>query len=144
MVSFRLQVEEIETKLDTYKEGILKFGLTITTDGWDDNSGRHLHNFMVVTSNGPYFHSSVNTSDVETINAKYVADGIIKVIKEVGPKYVVSVITDGASVMRSAWELVKVRVNACVHSLMHEYVCAAPSRRRAGMHTREQTSSSCQ
>jgi hypothetical protein len=103
-----VQLADIEDSLEKYKQSVLEFGLSITTDGWDDNSGRHLHNFMVITSEGPYFHSSVDTSDTETIHAEYIAKGIIKVINDVGPKNVVAVITDGASVMRSAWDLVKV------------------------------------
>jgi hypothetical protein len=58
----------------------------ITTEGWDDNSGRHLQNFMVVTSEGPYFHSSVDTSDRDSVDAVYVAEDIIEVLKDVGPK----------------------------------------------------------
>jgi hypothetical protein len=81
-----VQVAEISEQLDKYKKSVEKFGVSITTDGWDDNSGRHLHNFMVVTTEGPDFHSSVDTSDRDTVDAAYVAEGIIEILKDVGPK----------------------------------------------------------
>jgi hypothetical protein len=66
-----VQVADVAEQLDKNKKSVEKFGVSITTDGGDstgdDNSGRHLHNFMVVTSEGPYFHSSVDTSDLSTL-----------------------------------------------------------------------------
>jgi hypothetical protein len=47
-----VQVAEITEQLNKYKKRVKKFGVSMTTDAWDDNSRRHLHNCMVVTSAG--------------------------------------------------------------------------------------------
>ena len=50
----------------------------------------------------------MDTSDCETPAGKdavFVADWIIKAIEEIGAEHVVSIMTDGASVMKAAWKI---------------------------------------
>lgn len=66
-------------------------------------------NLMIMTSEGAFFHDAMDTSDCETPagkDAAFVADWIIKAIEEIGAEHVVSIVTDGASVMKAAWKIV--------------------------------------
>jgi hypothetical protein len=69
----------------------------------------HIVNFIVKAPNRqPFFHKSINTSGIPQ-NAVAVSEAIIEVIEEIGPSKFCAVITDNASVMRAAWDLIKTR-----------------------------------
>ena len=102
----------MKLKVDAMKASIPEYGFSIATDGWTSPAQRPLMNIMVVTHAGAFFHDSIDTSECETPNGKdaaFVADFIIKNIEEIGPEHVVSVVTDGASVMKAAWARVTAR-----------------------------------
>ena len=96
--------------MDKRKESAKKFGCSISSDGWKSPAHRDLMNIMVMTSDGPFFHGALDTSQCDTTQGKdaaFVADYIIKAISEIGPENVVSVVTDGASVMKAAWVIIE-------------------------------------
>eukprot|EP00955_Chlamydomonas_euryale_P056729 356537-Chlamydomonas_euryale.AAC.1 len=80
-------------------------GCTLESDGWSNTKRQPLINFLLSTPNGSKFLRTV-TSDAKK-NARFLADEFAKVIREVGPERVVSIITDSASVNKSAWDHLK-------------------------------------
>ena len=96
--------------MEAWDESIKTYGASLTSDGWTSAARRDYINTMVVTNKGAYFHGSIDTSDVVTPQGKdaaYVAAHLIEVIKKKGCKNIVSIVTDGASVMKAAWAIVK-------------------------------------
>lgn len=68
-------------------------GMTITSDAWDNVAGRHLFNFMLVSSMGTIFHSAEDCT-TERATGTFIAETICKVIEDVGPDQVVQVSFD--------------------------------------------------
>ncbi len=66
-------------------------------------------NIVVMTNNGTYFQDAIDTAECETPHGKdaaFVVSIIIKAIEDIDPKHVVSIVTDGASIMKAAWDSV--------------------------------------
>ena len=83
---------------------IESFGCTISTDGWSNVQNRPLMNVMKICPAGEEFIGSVDASG-NIKDAKYVAEMLGKYIEAVGPKNVVQICTDNASVMKSAVDI---------------------------------------
>lgn len=66
------------------------------TDGWSDSQRRPLINIMATCETGPMFLKAVNCEG-ETKNAQFIANLLDQCIHEIGPQYVVQVITINAS-----------------------------------------------
>jgi len=105
-----MQCAKVKSQLGEWEKDVSTFGATIMSDGWTSAARRDYMNVMVATNKGPYFHSSIDTSDVDAPQVKdaaYVASIIIKAIKDIGPDNVVCIVTDGASVMKAAWTIIE-------------------------------------
>ena len=83
-------------RLDELKQSWAVTGCTIMSDGWTDGKGRSLINFLVNFPRGTVFIKSVDAS-AYVKDARLLCDLLDKFIQEVGPQYVVQVITDNAA-----------------------------------------------
>ncbi|KAG9405029.1 hypothetical protein AC1031_021932 [Aphanomyces cochlioides] len=85
--------------------------LSVVTDGWTDPNNNDVINFMVVNQRmRPMFWSSVRTGD-KRHSAERMSEKLLEVIKEIedacGPNKVCGIVTDNASVMTKACQLVR-------------------------------------
>jgi hypothetical protein len=96
----------IERLLAPFKTTWHTKGVTITADGWSDAQQRPLINFIAVTKEGPMFLRAINTEgDIK--RKEYIAEKLMSIIEEVGPKNMVQVITDNASNYKGAEMLIE-------------------------------------
>ena len=101
-----VRTKMIDNKLDAVKlmvsertkNSINHYGATICSDGWSDTNSRPLLNVMLVCPAGDVFLGSVDTTG-EKKDIAYTANVMAKHIEDVGPKNVVQLCTDNASVM---------------------------------------------
>ena len=80
--------------------------MSIVSDGWIDAQRRPLLNFMATSEKGPMFIKAIDGTK-EYKNKHYISRLFLEVIAEVGPKNVVQIIIDNASVMKSAGSIVE-------------------------------------
>jgi hypothetical protein len=71
-------------------------GCTVMSDGWTDGKGRSILNFLVSCPKGTMFIKSVDAS-AYTKDAQLLCELLDGFIREIGPQYVVQVITDNAA-----------------------------------------------
>jgi hypothetical protein len=71
-------------------------GCTVMSDGWTDGKGRSILNFLVSCPKGTMFIKSVDAS-AYTKDAQLLCELLDGFIREIGPPYVVQVITDNAA-----------------------------------------------
>nr|XP_023920608.1 uncharacterized protein LOC112032107 [Quercus suber] len=96
----------VERLLKPVKDSWLENGVSIVSDGWSNPQWRPLINIMVVSDGGPVFIKAVDGSG--EFKDKHYITGVLKdAIKEIGHEKVVLVITDNASVMKSARALIE-------------------------------------
>lgn len=80
----------------------LRFGYTLTSDGWTSVQNRPLLNALAVVPAGAEFIKAIDTSG-ETKSAEFIAEWLDEVLKEqVDPDQCDLVITDGASSCKKA------------------------------------------
>ena len=79
--------------------------VSISTDSWTDINGKNIMNFIVHTPK-PFLYSFEDIS-TESETGELVADHLIKIIEEIGPKKVACIITDNAKAMLKSWRLVE-------------------------------------
>ncbi|CAG8751801.1 21071_t:CDS:2 [Gigaspora rosea] len=79
--------------------------LCLVTDGWSNIRKDSIINFMITTPK-PLFYKSVHTKE-DQYTAQNIAEGIDKVMQELGVNKFVAVITDNASNMKAAWRILK-------------------------------------
>ncbi|CAL8465691.1 g5227 [Coccomyxa elongata] len=97
---------KVDSALDIWRgEGKRVTGFVLSSDGWDDVSGRPLINIVLSTPKGAHFEEAINASG-HTKDAAYIAGLWIEQINEVGPEHVSVLITDGAAVNPAAAKLV--------------------------------------
>ena len=70
----------------------------VMSDGWTNGKGRSIINFLVNCPRGTIFIKSVDASPYVK-DAHLLCDLLDKFIQEIGPQYVVQVITDNAAIM---------------------------------------------
>ena len=81
--------------------------LTLISDGWTNVTGDHIVNFCIKAPGmSTLFYKSIDTSGTGQTGEE-VATQISNVIEELGPENFVSVVTDNASNMRAAWNLIE-------------------------------------
>ena len=84
-----------------------RYGVTYTSDGWEDTNGLSLINSAYIMANdGGVYIRSVDTSGM-TKSAEYTANLMIEDIYVLGPMKVVCVVTDTCATMKKAWSLVE-------------------------------------
>ena len=81
--------------------------VSIVSDGWSNIRNDHLVNFVVTIPNcKPILYKAIETTEIsQTGEAIY--QELKKVIQEIGPEKVCSVVTDNASNMQAAWNLIE-------------------------------------
>ena len=105
-----LYQEELEATVDRL---VSCSHLTLVSDGWSNVKNQCITNY-VLSGVGikPAFWKSVNTTGTSH-TAQAIADGIFEVIEEVealvGLGKIVAVVTDNASNMRGAWEIIETK-----------------------------------
>ena len=123
---------KIDRKLDVWRsEGKRVTGFVISSDGWEDTTGKPLINILLSTPKGAHFVQAVNTSgetayllchaclltDSRHVNllpvnaghtkdAPYIAELWLAQIRELGAAHCSLLITDGASVNPAAGKIV--------------------------------------
>ena len=107
---------------------------SLVTDGWSNLRNDHLVNYVLLIPNQkPFFLKSISTAGMPQ-TADRVAKDIIDVIVDLGAKKCVSVVTDNASNMRGAWNIIekeypKIYCNGCgahVVNLLIKDICSVP------------------
>ena len=80
--------------------------LGIMTDGWTDIRGRSIVN-IIFTTPEPVFYKSLRTK-TSSHTGEYIAEVLSDAIEKVGSNKVMFLVTDNASNMQKAWQLLKV------------------------------------
>lgn len=76
---------------------------SLCSDGWSNVNRMHLVNFVVLVPNQPaFYYKSISTSGISQTGEE-ISSRIIEVMQELGVEKCVSVVTDNASNMQSAW-----------------------------------------
>ena len=91
----------VETLLDRTKSVWPEKGVTICSDGWTDVQRRPLINFIAVCETSPMFLRAINAFGEEKTK-EYIAEKLVAVVEEIGPKNVVQIITDNAANCKGA------------------------------------------
>ena len=76
--------------------------LTPLSDGWTDDSGNTVVNYVLSFRNEAFFYSSENFGTRQHTSAN-IAQGLIKVIERIRPHRISTVCTDNAPAMRRSW-----------------------------------------
>ncbi|CAG8835399.1 27303_t:CDS:2, partial [Gigaspora margarita] len=79
--------------------------LCLVTDGWSNICKDSIINYMITTPK-PLFYKSVHTKE-DQHTAQNIAEGIDKVMQELGVDKFVAIITDNAPNMKAAWRILK-------------------------------------
>ncbi|CAN6458842.1 unnamed protein product [Victoria cruziana] len=87
------EVDDIRSVLENCKKSWIKTGCTLMVDGWTDGKGRNLINFLVNNPAGTFFIKSCDISGVKK-SIENLIELFVEVIKDIGAKNVVQIITD--------------------------------------------------
>ena len=88
-----LNINQLRKK---HEEEWAKKGCTLMSDGWTDQRGRSIINFLLNSAVGTfYLHSIDCTSEMKT--GEFIANGLSEVIELIGSDKIVQVCTDNAS-----------------------------------------------
>jgi len=90
------ELECVKQQLESIKKSWKNTGCTIMSDGWTDQRGRTIINFVVACPQGTMFLKSVDASS-HVKNADLICSLLAEVVEEVGVENVVQVITDNAA-----------------------------------------------
>eukprot|EP00253_Pinus_taeda_P023390 PITA_23390 len=90
------QKRDCTQRLENFRASWAKTGCTVMSNGWTDQKGRTLLNFLVSCPKGTMFIKSVDASH-QIKDAKNFCDLLDVFILEVGEQHVVQVITDNAT-----------------------------------------------
>jgi hypothetical protein len=85
---------------------IRTYGAMLAGDGWSSVNNHPLLSMMCISPAGKEFLGAIDTSS-HMKGVVYIADVIKRYLIEVGPKNVVQVCTDNASVMRKAVNIIQ-------------------------------------
>jgi hypothetical protein len=93
-----LQGEKVDCtkRLGELRESWEITGCTVMSDGWTDGKGRSILNFLVNCPRGTMFIKSIDAS-AYVKDAQLLCELLDNFIQEIGPQYVVQVITDNAA-----------------------------------------------
>jgi hypothetical protein len=93
-----LQGEKVDCtqRLARLRESWETTGCTVMSDGWTDTKGRSILNFLVSCPRGTMFIKSVDAS-AYTKDAQLLCELMDGFIQEIGPQYVLQVVTDNVA-----------------------------------------------
>ena len=103
------EVKRIEQELSEHKAAAASYGLSIQTDGKDNNARRHLVNIITTTPLGPEFREVIDVSGQlrdATNTAQLLVDAVNR-LPTVEQDQLVTIITDTPAVNRKVWELLE-------------------------------------
>eukprot|EP01038_Epipyxis_sp_PR26KG_P011979 gene11979-16035_t len=109
---------DVENIIGNYKS------ITLVSDGWSNSRSVHIVNYLLfIPGHRPIFYEAVDTSEI-TQNGETIATEIIRVIEKIGVSKIVSVTTDTAPFMQSAWDIIErkypsIFVNVCDSHVMN-------------------------
>ncbi|XP_077219376.1 uncharacterized protein LOC143853475 [Tasmannia lanceolata] len=96
-----MEVAELEEYINGLKKQWAEYGVTIMCDGWTGPTRQSIINFLVYCDGKTVFLKSIEASDVVK-DAKFIYKHMVEVIKEVGKKNVVQIVTDNGSNYKKA------------------------------------------
>ena len=99
------ELADVQAKTSQLMKNCASQGVTLVSDGWTSVTNRPIINFLVVSSEGATFLSSVDTSGNDK-SADYIADLIVERVVEVGQDRIVQVVMDSAASCVAAGKLV--------------------------------------
>ena len=87
-----------KTVLGPLKKSIVKFGVSLVSDGWSDKRQRPLLNILLFTKKGVYFHKTLNVEG-ETKDKGFIVKYITEAVEEAPfpNKSILTVVLDGAN-----------------------------------------------
>ncbi|XP_077249140.1 uncharacterized protein LOC143888581 [Tasmannia lanceolata] len=91
-----LEVEDLAKYINGLKQQWPEYGVTIMTDGWTGTLRQSIINFMVYCDGKTVFLKSIEASAVNK-DYRYIYKLLVEVIKEVGEKIIVQIVTDNRS-----------------------------------------------
>ena len=89
------EVDAVDKFIASFKEEVVKHGVTIMSDGWTNVQNRPIINFIAAANNSCIFLNALDTSG-EVKKGAFIACEISKSIESYGMENVVQVITDSA------------------------------------------------
>ncbi|KAF7824624.1 zf-BED domain-containing protein/DUF659 domain-containing protein/Dimer_Tnp_hAT domain-containing protein [Senna tora] len=98
------EVEETKSLIEEHKLEWKKRGCSIMFDGWTNEKGRFIVNFLVNSFKGTVFLSSKDISDISE-NDKKVFEMLDGIVQQVDEENVVQVITNNASYFKAAGQM---------------------------------------
>ncbi|XP_042520076.1 uncharacterized protein LOC122093712 [Macadamia integrifolia] len=111
--------KEVDEYIEEFKYKWLEYEVTIMCDGWSGPTRMSIINFLTYCDGKTIFHKSFNaSSDIK--DSMYLFKLMDEVVQEVGPDYVVPVVTDNASNFKKAGTLLMVK-----YPTLHWTPCAA-------------------
>lgn len=102
------EVERTKLSLKKHEEEWKINGCSIMTDAWSDRKRRSVMNLCVNCKEGTTFLSSKEDSE-SSHTGQYIFEYVDKFIDEIGPQYVVQVVTDNATNNMAAANLLKAK-----------------------------------
>lgn len=97
----------VEKELLKWRKLSEETGCVLISDGWSDTCQRALINVLAQTPKGPHFIKAVDCSEVPAKNAEYLAELWAEAVEFMGADRVHVIITDSASVNKTAGELLE-------------------------------------
>lgn len=97
----QMNYEELLAQMDESKENWARYGVTIMCDSWTGPFKMCIINFMIFCNGCMFFHSSVDATGHKQ-NTEYIYKHINDVVKEVGEKNVIQIVTDNGSNYKAA------------------------------------------
>ena len=96
---------DLKAHMKSFREDWDRFGVTLMCDSWTSNNMMCIINFMIFCNGRMFFHKTVNATG-EVQNAEFIYDCISKVVEEeIGPKYIVQIVTDNGSNYKKACKM---------------------------------------
>lgn len=106
--------------------------ISIISDGWSNIRNEHLVNYILIIPNQKPLFYGITDCDGKSQTSMQVAADLVNVIHDIGAEKVVSIVTDNAPNMRSAWKIIEetfphIYANGCaahVLNLLIQDICS--------------------
>lgn len=102
------EVDDIHTWVKNFKQQWEIYGVTLMCDGWTGPTKMSIINFLIYCNGKVVFHKSVDATG-QFEDADYIYALLEQVLREVGEKYVVQVISDNGANFKRAGKLLMQR-----------------------------------
>uniref|UniRef100_A0A804K7A4 DUF659 domain-containing protein n=1 Tax=Musa acuminata subsp. malaccensis TaxID=214687 RepID=A0A804K7A4_MUSAM len=103
------EVAELKDWIKSFKRQWDEYGMTLMCDSWIGPTRMSIINFLVYCNRKVVFHKSVNATE-KIQDAKYIESLMDTMVEEIGPQYIVQIITDnGANFKKTGLQLMEKR-----------------------------------